>query len=157
MYIFLKIIMHNFPPYFSYVATLSAENTLATEQSRCFPLVAWPWKDHVWCDRAINWRLTNSSIPRNINTDWHVCSAPFWLNMESSLANNIIYFRSTVHAVHGLPLPECLSTEPVTMKTSLVPTLTWKSFQQLFAVYPLSRYKFLIKIRSSWHVYKEQW
>ena len=32
------------------VATLP-ENTLATEQARCFPLRGWLWKDYRWCDQ----------------------------------------------------------------------------------------------------------
>jgi len=74
---------------------------------------------------------------------------------EHEVINKITF--SAVHAVHGLSLPERLSTEPVSSVTLAASEDFARSFQLLLknsfgnfhAVYSLSRHKYFIKIQSS--------
>ena len=90
---------------------------------------------------------TNSRIPWNFKY-WLMCLWCTFLT-ERDITNTITF--SAVCEVHGLPHPGRLSTQLLflaTPKTLLIPILTRNSFS-FCAEIPLSRYRFLIKLRSS--------
>ena len=137
--------MHNFPPHLSCVATLP-ENTLATEQARCFPMCGWLWGDHEWWDQ-----LTTDKFLEISSTDWYVCGSPF-----PDLTRGHQPTRSTFSAVGAVrSLREAprgrLSIIVSCLFSSLrrlcsLSTLTWKFLHQLLrSLYPCREWRVNIR------------
>ena len=95
----------NFPPHLSCVATLP-ENTLATEQARCFLLDGWLWRDIGRCDQLTADEIQYSLIFR-VLTDVSVAHL-YDLNTKS-----ITWSHSAQYAQFMVSAPGRLSTEPM--------------------------------------------
>ena len=136
--------MHNFPPRLSCFATL-LDNTFANEQARCFPLGGWlkKWSDQLTIDKF------QYFLKVQVVTD--VCDAPSWLNTRLPTRPHSPQYAQFMncHSLDAWQSNWCLCFLGSFWRLCSFHLLTWNSFSNFYTVYPLRRYKFLLKIRSS--------
>jgi len=111
--------VHNFPPHLSRVTTLPRIHW----QPNRHAVFCWAGGSEKLVDDATNWELTSTAWYFKY---WLLC---LWHNFltEHDVTNKITF--STVCAVHSLPLPWCLSTEPVSTFSSILQRLCLNSHQ----------------------------